>query len=252
MTSRLDVEAIERATAAVVAPEATVEIGGWLATLSEGLIRRAKSATPLRHDLAPDDAALARIEALYAERGLEPEFRIAEVPGLAGVREALRRRGYAPDLVTLTMTGAAEGLRGAGRCDPAEIIARPDEAWGAVFLGEGFDPVDGAHRVAALSRSPNAVYARVREAGRTLAVGMAAFGFGWASVHGMRTDSSRRGEGLAGRVLAALADAALARGIDRVFLQVDEANTPAIKLYRRVGFETAWRYAYWRKPMRRS
>ena len=32
-----------------------------------------------------------------------------------------------------------------------------------------------------------------------------------------------------------------------VFLQVDAANTPALALYRRAGFVTAWTYEYWRK-----
>ena len=37
------------------------------------------------------------------------------------------------------------------------------------------------------------------------------------------------------------------RGIERVFLQVDAANAPALSLYRRLGFTTAWPYAYWRR-----
>ena len=99
--------------------------------------------------------------------------------------------------------------------------------------------------MAALTRSPDAVYGGVAEDGRTLAVGVAAFGHGWASVHGMRTDVSRRGEGLAGRVFAGLAGAAQARGIGQIFLQVEEANTGARSLYRRAGFTKAWRYFYW-------
>jgi N-acetylglutamate synthase len=46
--------------------------------------------------------------------------------------------------------------------------------------------------------------------------------------------------------LAALAQQAIARGIDRLFLQVDEGNAPALALYQRAGFQTAWRYHYWR------
>ena len=49
-------------------------------------------------------------------------------------------------------------------------------------------------------------------------------------------------------MLAGLAAEALARGVDRAFLQVEEKNTPARALYRRAGFEQAWRYFYWSKP----
>jgi hypothetical protein len=88
---------------------------------------------------------------------------------------------------------------------PAEVDTAPDEAWAALFLGEGFDPVDGAHRVRVLARAQGSLYASVREGGRTVAAGAMAFGHGWASVHGMRTDAAQRGHGLAGRVLAGLA-----------------------------------------------
>jgi ribosomal protein S18 acetylase RimI-like enzyme len=88
----------------------------------------------------------------------------------------------------------------------------------------------------------------VRDGDKTIAVGCGSFGHGWVSFHGMRTDLSRRGEGLAGRVLAGLAGEALARGIDRAFLQVEEKNAPARALYRRAGFTQAWRYFYWSKP----
>jgi N-acetylglutamate synthase len=64
----------------------------------------------------------------------------------------------------------------------------------------------------------------------------------------MRTAAGQRGRGLAGCVLAALAGVAIERGITQVFLQVEEANTAAQALYLRAGFQTAWRYHYWRPP----
>lgn len=97
----------------------------------------------------------------------------------------------------------------------------------------------------ALARSPGAAYGVVREAGRAVAVGVASFGHGWMGVHGMRTAADQRGRGHAGRILAAFGRLAVARGIDRVFLQVEEAN-PARSLYRKAGFGPAWRYGYWR------
>lgn len=241
----MDVEGIERATVAAVAPREAVEIGGWLVALDPGTIRRARSAVPLNHGLAADAAVLDEIEAAYAARGLTPAFRIADVPGLQGVRDELARRGFSAEQPTLVKVGAPGGMIVAARGAPAAVAEAPDAGWASVFTSEGFEPVDGANRVAALTRSPDAVYGAIRDGESTLAVGVAAFGHGWASVHGMRTDAARRGEGLAGRVLAGLATAAQARGVDKMFLQVEEANAGARSLYRRAGFAKAWRYLYW-------
>ncbi|WP_411286678.1 GNAT family N-acetyltransferase, partial [Phenylobacterium sp.] len=212
----MDIAAIERATVEGVAPAKLVEIDGWLVPLDAGPIGRAKSAVPLSHTAGAD--ALSGIEAAYWTEGLTPAFRIAEARGLAPVQAALATRGYAGAKPTVVKVGDV-GRLATLRDTPGEILERPDAAWGAVFLGEGFDPEEGASRVAALSRSPDAVYAQVREDGRTVAVGVATFGHGWAGVHGMRTAQARRGRGLASQVLAALGQAIAARGVDQVFLQ---------------------------------
>jgi len=241
-----DVEAIERATVAAVSPEAAEELDGWLLPFDTGIVGRAKSAVPLRH-AACEAAVVAEIEARYEARGLPPLFRIADDPCFDSMRKELERRGYRAGRPTLVQIADSKTVRQVSTEATAEVATAPDAAWAALFLGEGFDPVDGASRVRALSRTPGAVYASVREDGRAVAGGAAAFGYGWASVHGMRTEQAHRGRGLAARVLAGLAAVALERGIERIFLQVEDDNAPALALYRRAGFETAWRYSYWQR-----
>lgn len=48
---------------------------------------------------------------------------------------------------------------------------------------------------------------------------------------------ARRGQGIGGRLAAALFDEAKARGARRVFLEVRASNEPALGLYRTRGFE---------------
>lgn len=237
-----DIESLERATVASVAPPEVLEIDGWLVALDHGSIARANSAAPLRHDLGA--SALSAVEAAYSERNLRPSFRIAEAQGLKPLTAEILRRGYHSAQTTVVMTAPA--LSVAELAAPfADLLDHPDAAWGQVFLGEGFDPVDGAHRVKRLTESPDALYGAVREGGRTVAVGVVTFGYGWAGIHGMRTSIDRRGAGFASRLLALFGAAALARQVDRVYLQVEESN-PAQNLYRRAGFSEAWRYRYWR------
>jgi ribosomal protein S18 acetylase RimI-like enzyme len=110
--------------------------------------------------------------------------------------------------------------------------------------------VDGANRVQLLSRSRHVVYAHASEGGQALAVGTGSISHGWLSIHGMRTVPSARGRGLASRILAGLAAHAAAQDVHRVFLQVEDDNPVAQGLYSKAGFQTAWRYHYWRVTQR--
>ncbi|MBS0338880.1 MAG: GNAT family N-acetyltransferase [Proteobacteria bacterium] len=252
MTAAADIEAIERATLDAVAPQRVeaLEDEAWLLPMDPGTIRRARSAVPLRHE-APRGAParlLERIEARYAAHGHPSQLRVADLRCFDELRTAMTQRGYQPGKPTQTQTGTSRAMLVPGAGAPADVDAAPDAAWAQVFLGPGFDPVDGAGRVQALSRASSNLFASVRESGSTLAAGAISFSQGWASVHGMRTVQSARGRGLARRVLAGLAQAALQRGFERVFLQVETDNQAALALYLRAGFTPAWTYRSWQSP----
>jgi ribosomal protein S18 acetylase RimI-like enzyme len=239
-----DVETLERATAAAVPPEALEEIDGWLLGFDSGTVGRAKSACPLRHDRL-DPAIVDTIARRYDAHGLPPMFRIAERDGLREVQSRLHARGYEPGRPTLVQVGTTRDAIGVGSGDGVHLATSPDDAWIAAFLGEGFDPVDGASRARTLARGTDTTFASIREDGVAIGAGAASFGYGWASIHGMRIVKHRRGERIGARIIAALARLAAERAITRMFLQVEAHNDSAIALYRRAGFETAWPYAYW-------
>jgi ribosomal protein S18 acetylase RimI-like enzyme len=239
-----EVEAIERATLAAVPPQACEEHAGWLLPYDDGTVGRAHSAAPLRH--AP--AAAATVDGIaqrYRDRGMRPVFRIPDVEAVEALHAHLAASGFAPGKPTLVQTGSVEGLRAMASAFDVRVRPTADDDWAAVFLGAGFDPVDGASRVAILRRARGSVYAAIAEGGQVAAVGSACFSHGWCGIHGMRTAASHRGRGCASAILAAFAREAQARAIARVFLQVEEGNAPARSLYARAGFKTRWRYRYW-------
>ncbi|MGZ5846098.1 MAG: GNAT family N-acetyltransferase [Ramlibacter sp.] len=240
-----DIDTLERATLAAVPPQQLVALEGWLVALDPGTVRRAHSAVPTRHAQVRHDL-LAAIEGHYAGAQLRPSFRIPRVDGAEPLRSLLAARGYASQQPTLTQVGRAHALAAVAAPVPVRLDGAPDEAWAGVFLGEGFDPVDGACRVALLRRGRESVYAAVVQDGTVAAVGSACFSHGWCGIHGMRTARAWRGRGYAGAILAAFGQLALRRGVARVFLLVEQANAPARSLYERAGLRTAWCYDYWR------
>jgi ribosomal protein S18 acetylase RimI-like enzyme len=244
--SAADIDAIERATLAAVAPERVEAIDGWLLPMDTGTVGRAHSAVPLHHGVH-DPALIDAITQRYRDAGRRTVFRLPDGPAFEAWWPLLAARGFKREQPTLTQTGPLDGLLAlAGRTDGVSLDARPDGAWMAMFLGEGLDPVDGASRSKALSRAEGTLFASLREDGETLACGAACFSHGWLSMHGLRTAARQRGKGLAGRMIRAMALEAQRRGIARAFLQVDGSNAPALALYRRGGMSTAWSYAYWR------
>ncbi len=242
----VNVESIERAIVAAVAPPVVEECDGWIIAYDDVTVSRAKSAAPLRHDRldANDIAAICK---RYRARALPPMFRLPDVPGMAHLHDALAQqclRAEQPTQVQVART--ADVARASGVAD-VQVDCEPDDAWCAVFLGEGFDPVDGASRVRTLRRAAGSRFASIREGGSVVAAGVLAVGHSWASVHGMRTAVTHRSRGLATRVLAHLAQLARGEGYDNMMLQVEKANTPAQQLYAKCGFSTAWTYLYWRQ-----
>jgi N-acetylglutamate synthase len=246
MTSS-DIETLERATVAAVSPDTVEEFHGWLLAFNSGTVSRARSAVPLSH-VPVETAMIDKIEARYRARGLPAMFRLAREACFDNLRQDLARRGYQTGRPMLVQVGSVQAMRNVCAATPAETADLPDAEWAALFLAEGFDPVDGVSRVRALGRARNSVFASIRENGKTVAAGAGAFSHGWSSVHGMRTDQAFRGRGLAGRVLAGIAAVAAQRGIERVFLQVEDTNNSGLALYRRAGFKTVWSYDYWSQP----
>jgi GNAT superfamily N-acetyltransferase len=243
---KIDIESLERATLDAMAPAAVESIAGWLLPFDTTTIGRAISAVPLRHDHA-DPASIGEIESLYAQRGYRAQFRVADVAGLEPVQQVLREFGYIPQQPTLTMVGNAADWSQASTDWPVQLTQQASEEWKAVYLSEGFDPVEGTNRIRALSRSTCLLYAHISVDSRPIAAGIASFSQGWAGLHGIRTIANMRGKGCARTIVAALGKIALSKGIERCYLQVEEDNAPAIQLYNRLGFKQAWLYHYWRK-----
>ena len=240
------IESLEKATLAAVPPREVQALDGWLLALDAGTVGRAHSAVPTRHE-GIDAGVVTEIERRYSERGLKAVFRLPRVAAFDRLREALLARGYAGTQPTLTMVGESSAAARLQASDMAvELAPQATDDWAAVYLGQGFDPVDGACRVSLLRSSRQSLFAGVRMKGRMVAVGCGCFAEGWWGVHGMRTAAAWRGRGFAAAILAALGQEAVRRGIGRAFLQV-ESSSAAQSIYRRAGFADAWRYDYWRR-----
>ncbi|MFM8610691.1 MAG: GNAT family N-acetyltransferase [Burkholderiaceae bacterium] len=269
MLSAARIAAMERATLDAVPPQQREALGDWLLGIDDGVVSRARSATPLQHGPQMADT-VDRVAQRYAHAGQPALFRVPDTAGLRAVSERLAALGYLPASPTLVQCAdAAPVLQSVASQPHAEgsvtgsafkvtLLDTPDEAWCALFLGDGVGAgagagageAEAASRTRILRRAQHAVYAQVQVEGETVATGMGSYSEGWASVHGMRTRPAHRGQGYAGAIVRALAREALRRQLPQMFLQVEQSNTGAQALYRRLGFEDLWLYRYWAAPAR--
>ena len=88
-------------------------------------------------------------------------------------------------------------------------------------------------------------YLALKSINGVLSCGLARVQNGCVGIFTMRTAEKSRGKGYAGLLVAHLLAWGRAQGARSAFLQVDQSNEIAIKVYRRFGF--APRYGYWQR-----
>jgi ribosomal protein S18 acetylase RimI-like enzyme len=151
---------------------------------------------------------------------------------LGAVDDSAERRMVArvADAAVLAPPGAPLPVRQAVEADRDSIAALLDEPYSDRSDDERLVGIEGDTVVGTL---------RLTESSRR------------TMIYGFVIDAQRRGQRLGTRMLATVMERLGARGVGEVGLEVDPANTPAVRLYERFGFETVTTYRYLRLAVTR-
>ncbi len=230
-----------------------VLLGPWLMRFAPGVSRRANSVN-LLHDLERLDereiaAAIATARALYHTAGLPAIFRVPSLVDPA-LDRALAARSYTQEGESCVLYGAIDAL--AAQVDPeVRLRAAPTAPWLAAMAAlQGYTPAQRAtyRRIVAAIAIP-ARFALLAVDGMPAALAYGALHDGLLCYESVITDPRRRRQGLAHRVIAALAAWARECGAQGACLQVQADNAPARALYAGFGLRTElFRYHYRREP----
>jgi arginase len=216
---------VERRAAAAWPAAHAETVDGWVVRYSPQMAaRRANSALPAAGSIEP-------VEAFYRGRGRPVIVQVTPAEQHGALDAELAARGYRREAPTLVLTA------------PAAPLATPP----SVAVDLGVRPSDGWLRTYGkpMPEIPQpAAYAEVVVDGRVAAVGLLVAEAGWAGIFCMTTDPAQRRRGLALAILHAGAGWALAQGAERLYLQVEEDNDPARRLYERAGFTLSHSYHY--------
>jgi GNAT superfamily N-acetyltransferase len=207
---------------------------------------------PVPRALLPE--RIAQAEAFYAGRAA---FQISPAAS-PGLDAALTARGYQRDADISLQTADNVNLQTADNVNlqtadnvkvppnhfPVRVCDSPDAAWLTTWAAMHGDPRTTDQQQARMRRITHpAAYASALDDEGVIAVGRAVRTNGWTGIFGMATVPRARGRGAAAHVLAALANWA---GTP-LYLQVEQRNTPALRLYARTGFTERYRYHFLRQ-----
>jgi len=221
---------------------ATLLIGDWIVRFANGYSGRANSASPVAQGAELDETMLALIEELYRADGLEPCIRLTPLVAEA-TRQAVIARGYRVRDASFGMIMPLDGFEIAPDAE-LQIEARPSLEWisGVAARQSGLKThVGNLAAIVGKVRLP-ADFATMLIAGEPVAYGMSVAERGMAEIGSIVVDSGHRGLGLGRRLVGGLMGWARAMDCASAYLQVDQTNAVAIRLYDRLGFRKLYGY----------
>lgn len=231
----LRIEEIERIAAATWPALEQVALGDWIMRASGKFTMRANSVLALGEpDIAINDAIDKVIE-FYRARDLTPTFHIA-LPTYVELDALLERKGWSEKIIVHVLV--ADILLGVPpRKDRGawEFAHDPSDEW-LCLQNDG-----GAKEIMA---GYPAIYAALRVDGNLIAAGRAANFENWTVLTRLYVRPELRSQGLGKALLIALLHEASNQGATKALLQVDAKNTPAITLYKKLGFTLHHAYKY--------
>ncbi|HEX3791469.1 MAG TPA: GNAT family N-acetyltransferase [Pseudonocardiaceae bacterium] len=220
-------------------------LGQWRLRAADGFTGRANSALVIGTPDRPIRDALDTATEFAGRHGVPPTL---QVPAGAPVEPALAEAGWrrhtehsGPDGV-LVMTGPLTALTGAAAPGETEVTDEPPADWWPVVGDEG---KPGSAEWHVLTNGGKVGFAILRRTGRAAGAVRGSVVGDLLHIARLAVSPEFRRQGIAGQVLAGLADWAADLGATRYALQVMATNHAAIALYERLGAVEHHRYHYW-------
>jgi len=222
-------------------PPGQLVYDGWLVRLAPGKAKRARSVNAVYPSSLAVGEKIAYCERLYAERKLPALFRLTPFSQPAALDRELEARGYRRFDVTAV---EAAPIREPGN-DSAGVEPMALADWvGAVASLRGSPEAHRAGHLARLDGMPlEKRSVALRCDGAVVATGLAIVEGDCAGLFDIVTHEAHRRRGYARRIVEGLLRAAWELGARHAYLQVQQENSGARKLYSQFGFEE--KYLYW-------
>lgn len=249
----IDARRIEEAGLNALQTQRQLFYDGWLLRLSAGKAKRARSVNAHFGSTLPLGGKIEHCERVYAQHGLAPLFRMTPFDHPADLEAGLHDRGYVAFEETLVQSARLE-----------RAPELPPDHDGVAIEALGVDAfVDAvgtlresppgqreAHRERLLNSPLEKRCIAVRAGDGVVCAAQAVVEGALAGLYDVVTAESARGKGYATLACVSLLSWAWQHGAHAAYLQVSADNAPALAIYRKLGFATAYAYHYRGPPGR--
>lgn len=227
---------------------------GWVLRFAEGYTKRANSVTPLysgTEDLAGDLARnltekIDRCAAIYSSFNLPSIFRLIDKPQWSLLDQTLSQLGYTKqNAVSVQVKSITHHDVFSGALD----LTMEDELstqWLDHFVHATNLSLQHWNTLSTmLEMIPHKTcYGYLKDRHRFCSSGLGVLEKNYLGIFFLTTVEKQRRQGYATQLMAALTDWGRSQGATKVYLQVETANQPGIKLYNKLGFTEAYQYFY--------
>ena len=245
MVSEREISALELLASNCWPAREIVNYKGWIIHWNDGVTWRANSVLPNKWESSVSvEQVVDYVIELYREKNTLPAFKISPASQPKGLDELLEEKGFEQRMVTHVQTAAIEDISCLSPRLPVDLFKVTDESLDTLMhrSERGKLAIDVRREIIHHIVGDKNI-ARVLMHGNIAGVGLGVVEEDWLGLFSIRTLPEFLRRGVAWSLNCALAMWGEDHGAKQAFLQVEEENTPAIALYKSMGFATM--YTYW-------
>ncbi len=245
MTDSKTIKELEQVGAASWLAREIKSLGGWQLRANDGVTRRANSVLPLESPEGSFRDSIDYVVDFYTSRNILPRFQMTESSIPTGLDDKLVDLGWGYGLEVAVEVANVDRVLNIETDVRTELCPNPTEDWmNAYTLGSGYRDKDPAIRFALMTRSPmKKAFASSIINGEIASVGIGILKGDWIGLYSIATRPEYRRQKAGVSVSRALISWGKKNHASRSYLQVETDNTPAKRMYSRLGFKNC--YTYW-------